>query len=103
MKFNLNAIGNIIGILLMINGFLMLTAVPFGLYFNENSFIGILISSFVNIAVGFQFYNSTKNKGNLKLMRVFFKFTCLRMISSNSAKYILLKTLHKIIGFKKSL
>ena len=32
MKFNLNVIGNIIGILLMINGFLMLTAVPFGLY-----------------------------------------------------------------------
>ena len=69
MKFNLNVIGNIIGILLMINGFLMLTAVPFGLYFNENSFIGILISSFINIAVGFQFYNSTKNKGNKDLKR----------------------------------
>ena len=69
MKFNLNVIGNIIGILLMINGFLMLTAVPFGIYFNENSFIGILISSFVNIAVGFQFYNSTKNKGNKDLKR----------------------------------
>ena len=69
MKFNLNAIGNIIGILLMINGFLMLTAVPFGIYFNENSFIGILISSFLNIAVGFQFYQLTKNKGNKDLKR----------------------------------
>ena len=66
MKFNLNVIGNIIGILLMINGFLMLTAVPFGIYFNENSFIGILISSFVNIAVGFQCYHLTKNTRNEK-------------------------------------
>lgn len=69
MKFNLNVIGNIIGILLMINGFLMLTAVPFGIYFNENSFIGILISSFVNIAVGFQCYHLTKNTRNKDLKR----------------------------------
>ena len=53
----------------MINGFLMLTAVPFGIYFNENSFIGILISSFVNIAVGFQCYHLTKNTRNKDLKR----------------------------------
>ena len=48
MRFNLNVIGNIIGILLMINGFLMLTAIPFAIYYSESTWKGILISSFIN-------------------------------------------------------
>ena len=60
MKFNLKVISNIIGILLMINGFLMLTAVPFGLYHNEGSWKGILISSLINSAVGFFLYTELK-------------------------------------------
>ena len=69
MKFNLNVIGNIIGILLMINGFLMLTAVPFGLYHSESSWKGILISSLINSAVGAFLYYRTKDAENKDLKR----------------------------------
>ena len=69
MKFNLNVIGNIIGILLMINGGLMLTAVPFGLYHSESSWTGILISSLINSAVGAFLYYRTKDAENKDLKR----------------------------------
>ena len=69
MKFNLNVIGNIIGILLMINGGLMLTAVPFGLYHSESSWMGILISSLINSAVGAFLYYRTKDAKNKDLKR----------------------------------
>tara|TARA_B100000941_G_C28500068_1_gene553539 strand:- start:414 stop:1871 length:1458 start_codon:yes stop_codon:yes gene_type:complete len=69
MKFNLNVIGNIIGILLMINGFLMLTAVPFGLYYMETTWKGILISSFINFVFGFLLYFRTKDTRNKELRR----------------------------------
>jgi len=69
MKFNLNVIGNIIGILLMINGGLMLTAVPFGLYHSESSWTGILISSLINSAVGAFLYYRTKDAKNKDLKR----------------------------------
>ena len=69
MKFNLKVISNIIGILLMINGFLMLTAVPFGLYHNEGSWKGILISALINSAVGFFLYYRTKDNENKDLKK----------------------------------
>ena len=69
MKFNIKVICNIIGILLMINGFLMLTAVPFGLYHNEASWKGILISSLINSAIGFFLYYRTKNNHNKDLKK----------------------------------
>ena len=69
MKFNLKVISNIIGILLMINGFLMLTAVPFGLYHNENSWKGILISKLINSIVGFFLYYRTKHNENKDLKK----------------------------------
>ncbi len=61
MRFNLNVIINIIGILLMINGMLMLTAIPFALYHGEDSWKGILVSSLINSLVGFIFYYKTKD------------------------------------------
>ena len=69
MRFNLNVIGNIIGILLMINGFLMLTAVPFGIYHSESSWKGILISSLINSALGAFLYYKTKDAENKDLKR----------------------------------
>ena len=69
MKFNLKVISNIIGILLMINGFLMLTAVPFGVYHNEGSWKGILISALINSAVGFFLYYRTKDNENKDLKK----------------------------------
>ena len=69
MKFNLKVIGNIIGILLLINGFLMLTAVPFGIYHGEGSWKGILVASLVNSVIGFILYYNTKDNENKELKR----------------------------------
>ena len=69
MRFNLSVIGNIIGILLMINGMLMLTAIPFALYHSEESWKGILISSLINLIIGFFLYYRTKNTKNKDLKR----------------------------------
>ena len=69
MKFNLKVIGNIIGILLLINGLLMLTAVPFGIYHGEGSWKGILVASLVNSVIGFIFYYNTKDNENKELKR----------------------------------
>ena len=69
MKFNLKVIGNIIGILLLINGFLMLTAVPFGIYHGKGSWKGILFSSLVNSVIGFFLYYRTKDNDNKELKR----------------------------------
>ena len=69
MKFNLKVIGNIIGILLLINGLLMLTAVPFGIYHGEGSWKGILVASLVNSVIGFLLYYNTKDNENKELKR----------------------------------
>ena len=69
MKFNLKVIGNIIGILLLINGLLMLSAVPFGIYHGESSWKGILVASLVNSIIGFIFYYNTKDNQNKELKR----------------------------------
>lgn len=69
MKFNLKVIGNIIGILLLINGLLMLTAVPFGIYHGEGSWKGILFASLVNSVIGFILYYNTKDNENKELKR----------------------------------
>tara|TARA_B100002019_G_scaffold272360_1_gene267516 strand:+ start:842 stop:2299 length:1458 start_codon:yes stop_codon:yes gene_type:complete len=69
MKFNLKVIGNIIGILLLINGLLMLTAVPFGIYHGEGSWKGILVASLVNSIIGFILYYNTKDNENKELKR----------------------------------
>ncbi len=69
MRFNLKVISNIIGILLMINGFLMLTAVPFGIYHAESSWEGILLSSLINSSIGFILYYTTKNNDNKELRK----------------------------------
>ena len=69
MKFNLKVIGNIIGILLLINGLLMLTAVPFGIYHGEGSWKGILVASLVNSVTGFMLYYNTKDNENKELKR----------------------------------
>lgn len=69
MKFNLKVISNIIGILLLINGLLMLTAVPFGIYHGEGSWKGILVASLVNSVIGFMLYYNTKDNENKELKR----------------------------------
>ena len=68
MKFNTKVIINIVGILLIINGLLMLTALPFSFYYNESSWFEISISSVINLIFGFILYFLTRNysTNNLK-------------------------------------
>jgi len=68
MKFNTKVIVNIIGVLLIINGFLMLTSILFSFYYNESSWYEILISSIINITVGglLFFFSRNYSTSNLK-------------------------------------
>ena len=53
----------------MINGFLMLTAVPFGIYHMETTWKAMLVSSLINSLVGFFLYYRTRNTKNKDLRR----------------------------------
>ena len=68
MKFNLKVIVNIVGVLLVVNGLLMLTCLPFSFYYNESSWVEISISSGINIISGLilYFFSRNKNTNSLK-------------------------------------
>ena len=69
MKFNLKVIVNIVGVLLVVNGLLMLTCLPFSFYYNESSWIEISISSVINIMSGLILYFFSKNKNTNSLKK----------------------------------
>ena len=60
MKFNLKVIINIVGILLIVNGILMLTCLPFSFYYGESSWYEITISSIINLITGCILYVLTR-------------------------------------------
>lgn len=63
--FNYKVIGNILGILLLINGGFMLLCLPVSLYFWENDWIAITISSGITLSAGFllrSFTRKTRSK-----------------------------------------
>jgi len=68
MKFNIKVIVNIVGVLLVVNGLLMLTCLPFSFYYNESSWVEISISSGINIISGLilYFFSRNKNTNSLK-------------------------------------
>ena len=68
MKFNIKVIVNIVGVLLVVNGLLMLTCLPFSFYYNESSWVEISISSVINIISGLilYFFSRNKNTNSLK-------------------------------------
>lgn len=59
--FNYKVIGNILGILLLINGGFMLFCLPVSLYFWENDWIAIAISSGITLSAGFLLRYLTRN------------------------------------------
>ncbi len=69
MKLNIKVITNIIGILLMVNGLLMLTAAPFSFYHQQDSWKGILVSSLITASVGTVLYSLTKSNQNKELRK----------------------------------
>jgi trk system potassium uptake protein TrkH len=52
MRLNLKLIINIMGLLLMLNGLFMLFAIPFSLYYEEESWKSLLLSSSIQIGLG---------------------------------------------------
>jgi len=69
MKFNIKVIVNIVGILLIINGILMLTCLPFSFYNNESSWFEISLSSVINLIVGCILYVFTRTKTTTNLKK----------------------------------
>lgn len=52
MRFNVKIIGTILGLLIMLNGFFMLTCLPFSLYYKENDSLPIFISAIITLSSG---------------------------------------------------
>jgi trk system potassium uptake protein TrkH len=61
MRFNFPVIGNILGLLLMINGAFMLLCLPVSIYFNEGDLIALISSGSITILSGFLLWSLTKN------------------------------------------
>lgn len=65
MNFNVKVILKIIGVLLLMNGGLMLTAIPFSIYFNEGDLLAILFSALITAgAAGLFLYIARTNTRN---------------------------------------
>ncbi len=60
MRFNYQLIGNILGILLLLNGSFMLLCIPFSLYYQDGDIWAILISGGVTLLFGFVLWFFTR-------------------------------------------
>lgn len=69
MRFNLKVIGNIMGILLLINGGFMALCLPLSIYYGENDWIAISISSVVTLGVGFSLRFVARKRENKELKK----------------------------------
>ncbi|MBO3700575.1 TrkH family potassium uptake protein [Roseivirga sp. E12] len=69
MRFNLKVIGDILGILLLINGGFMALCLPISLYYGEHDWIAILTSSLVTLGSGFLLRYLTRNKKSKELKK----------------------------------
>lgn len=67
--FNYKVIGNILGILLLINGGFMALCLPISLYYNDGNWAAIAISSGITVAVGFLLKFITRNNKNKDLKK----------------------------------
>lgn len=52
MRFNFKTVGTILGLLIMLNGFFMLTCLPFSIYYRENDTLAIFISAVITLSCG---------------------------------------------------
>lgn len=69
MKFNVKVILKIIGALLMMNGGLMLTSIPFSIYFNEGDLMAIIASSMITTATGILFWLLARGNTRTELQK----------------------------------
>ncbi len=60
MKFNFKVIGNILGLLLLLNSAFMLLCLPFSFYYKEDSWLAITISALITASCGFALRHFTK-------------------------------------------
>jgi len=60
MRFNYQLIGNILGILLLLNGAFMLLCIPFSLYYQDGDIWAILISGGITLLFGFVLWFFTR-------------------------------------------
>lgn len=69
MRFNLKVIGDILGILLLINGGFMALCLPISLYYGEHDWIAISTSSLVTLGSGFLLRYLTRKKKSKELKK----------------------------------
>ncbi len=69
MRFNLKVIGDILGILLLINGGFMTLCLPISLYYGENDWVAILTSGLITLGTGFLLRYLTRNKKSKELKK----------------------------------
>ncbi len=67
MNFNYRLTINIIGTLLLINGFFMLTCIPFSFYYEEGDILPLLTSFLITSLVGFLMWLLTRKHPNKEL------------------------------------
>lgn len=68
MRFNLRLIGNILGLLLFLNGSFILLCIPFSLYYQE-PWLPILAAGLITSVVGSALWYFTKNNKNKELRK----------------------------------
>ena len=68
MRFNLRLIGNILGLLLFLNGSFILLCIPFSIYYNE-PWLPILASGLITSAAGAVLWYLTKKNKNKELRK----------------------------------
>jgi trk system potassium uptake protein TrkH len=69
MRFNFKQIIRILGLLIIINGSFMATCIPFSLYYKENTWESILISSIISIAAGLIIWFAFRSSGDSELRK----------------------------------
>ncbi len=69
MRFNLKVIGDILGILLLINGGFMALCLPISLYYGEHDWIAITTSSLITLGSGFLLRYLTRKKKSKELKK----------------------------------
>lgn len=69
MKFNLKVIGNILGLLLLVNGGFMLLCLGISIYYDESEALSIGISSLITLLCGFGLWKFTNKNTNKDLKK----------------------------------
>ncbi|CAN5397075.1 TrkH family potassium uptake protein [soil metagenome] len=69
MRFNLKIIGTILGLLIMLNGFFMLTCLPFSFYYRENDSLALTVSAIITLSCGLAIWLYCRDNKNKELKK----------------------------------